>query len=469
MNNYDKFNEKDIERYGKLLENKCLKDFQINKIGKIKDKGDFNKIVEENYFGIRNNNEQEPDFKEVGVELKVTPLKKLKKIPKGDTNLRKKKGFSMKERTVLTLIDYKKLSEETWETNSLVKKAFKILFCFYIYEKSKSKLEYIFDLVSLWYPTNQDIEIIKDDWKKIQNKVLEGKAHEISEGDTLYLGACTKGDKGSVREQPYSNILAKQRAFSFKRSYMDTVYEQLLEKRNLDLISIKEKNKTLEETLDDIFKKYIGKSVYEISFNFNLDTKAKHFYTMLTNKILNVECYEKIEEFKKAGIILKTVRIDKNKKPLENISFPNFKISELLSEEEWESSELYDYLNKKFLFVAYIVTTDTVSEFKKLSKSEQLKFLKLEKYVLWSMSDEDLEKMKNLWDTTREIIKTGVILEETERGVKNNLPKIDFNGVGHVRPHGKNGNDKDTLPDGREITKQCFWLNAEFIQKKVLI
>lgn len=41
--------------------------------------------------------------------------------------------------------------------------------------------------------------------------------------------------------------------------------------------------------------------------------------------------------------------------------------------------------------------------------------------------------------------------------------KINFNGVAHIRPKARNGADKVTLPDGQQITKQCYWLNNSYI------
>ena len=48
-------------------------------------------------------------------------------------------------------------------------------------------------LVDDWKFSEEDLKIIKHDWNLINGKILKGKAHELSEGDTFYLGACTKG------------------------------------------------------------------------------------------------------------------------------------------------------------------------------------------------------------------------------------------------------------------------------------
>ena len=36
--------------------------------------------------------------------------------------------------------------------------------------------------------SDTDLEIIKKDWELIKQKIANGKAHELSEGDTFYLG-----------------------------------------------------------------------------------------------------------------------------------------------------------------------------------------------------------------------------------------------------------------------------------------
>ena len=68
---------------------------------------------------------------------------------------------------------------------------------------------------------SEDLKQIEEDWNYIINKIRNGKAHEISEADTMYLGACPKGaNSKDTRTQPFSDIKAMRRAFCFKQSYM---------------------------------------------------------------------------------------------------------------------------------------------------------------------------------------------------------------------------------------------------------
>ena len=59
-----------------------------------KNKGWIGNSVESDYFGLPNNSRKEADFANIGVELKVTPIKMTKK------------GWSSKERLTLNVFDF---------------------------------------------------------------------------------------------------------------------------------------------------------------------------------------------------------------------------------------------------------------------------------------------------------------------------------------------------------------------------
>lgn len=71
-----------------------------------------------------------------------------------------------------------------------------------------------------WF--KEDLPVILDDYKRITDKIKQGKAYELSESDGNYLSTCTKGaGKGKdLKQQPYSDVPAKQRAWELKSSYM---------------------------------------------------------------------------------------------------------------------------------------------------------------------------------------------------------------------------------------------------------
>ena len=90
---------------------------------------------------------------------------------------------------------------------------------------------------------------------------------------------------------------------------------------------LKVSKQTIEEIVISKFKPYYGKTQEEIvkSLKIEINTKAKSFYANLTKSILGISLDKEIEEFEKAEIQVKTVRLKENNLPKEDISFPTFK------------------------------------------------------------------------------------------------------------------------------------------------
>ena len=142
-------------------------------------KGGMGNLVEECFFKYQANSDSDPDFPDAGVELKVTPYK----------IVGKKHELRAKERLILTMIDYFDLiKEKSFEESHVWHKSHLLLLVWYLYTKGIDKLQYPINYVGLFTPPAEDLKIIKEDYAKIVAKVKAGKAHELSEADTLYWG-----------------------------------------------------------------------------------------------------------------------------------------------------------------------------------------------------------------------------------------------------------------------------------------
>lgn len=151
--------------------------------------------------------------------MKITPLKA---IQSGE--------LRPKERMVCNIINFNKIICEEWLSSSFLKKCNKILFIRYVdpMDKDISHLDYQFvDVRINNILESEDCKQFERDWEKIVNKIKSGKAHNLSESDTKFLGACTKGaNSNALRSQPNSDKLAMQRAFSFKSQYMKLLLDR---------------------------------------------------------------------------------------------------------------------------------------------------------------------------------------------------------------------------------------------------
>jgi len=411
-------------------------------------KGFLGDLVEQFIFGKKIDGRPEADFMIAGVELKTTPIKK-----------HSQKTYIAKERLVFSMIDYDRIVAEDWESSSFLKKNKMLLLMLYLYTKELNLLDYEFKFIHLLELLNdiseQDINQIKNDWEFIVNKIRRGDAHLLSEGDTFYLGACTKAKNSTVvREQPKSRNLAKPRAFSLKQTYLNYIIQTKLLGRKYDADSIyadTKKNKSIESVIHDKFAKYIGKTNKEIEtmIAWQSKSKPKHYKRLLVNRILSKKGYNHIEELDKANVTLKVITLENNGALKESLSFPAFDYKDLMLQEWYDENneQMADFHAqlemRKFLFVI----------FRKKSKNDEII---LEKIKFWNFPMNDLSEAERVFDKTIQSIKDGKY---------NELPKMKDSQVAHVRPHGKNGNDKITTPQGTREIKRSFWINAKYIQK----
>lgn len=476
---YDSSSAESILTYAKELEGMTFLDVKrrylayYNRLNELTEeslndtnaKGQLGNFLEEYYFGYKPNSDQEADFKEAGVELKQTCI-----------DLKKNGSYTAGERLSITNISFEEPVELEFYKSHVWDKIRLILLVHYLRDKTIPRMNNKILFVNLFTPPKADLEIIINDYNKINAKITAGLAHEISEGDTLYLGACTKGATAakSLRPQFYGeHIPAKKRNFCFKRSYMDYVlhtyvlndavpYEPIIKDS-----SLLEKN-SFEDIIIQRLENHIGETdlrlceYYDRIYNNN-----KSQWVDLTYRMLGIKGNH-AEEFVKSNIVVKTIRIEENGKIRENMSFPPFRFMDLVAE-EWEDSELYNYFSEtKFLFVVF---------------KRDGEHYRLQKAKFWNMPASDLEgDVQTGWLQVKKTIQTGVEFEIKPNGtISNNLLGQHDNRIIHVRPHatkaaykldcgivkGNVERDANPLPDGQWMTTQSFWINNSYILEQL--
>lgn len=408
-------------------------------------KGGFGQFLEEVYFGKKNDSLPQPDFPKAGLELKIAPLKKTQKSQ-----------VHAKERVVLGIINYKKIVDETFEDSHFLSKNASVLLVFFFHDAIKTYYDLEIPLVDIWQCLKEDGSQIRADWELIVGKVRAGLAHEISEGDTYFLGACTKGStklKSQV-QQPNSDVIAQARAFCFKISYVNHIYNVLLERqakrRKTEFLHLLDnKPLTIEQQIQSRFAPYIGKTVDKICSEVGLfyNPSDKGFYARLARAILGIrKKNQKIYEFDAANIQIKTIRIEPNGKSKEEMSFKAMDYCEMV-DQEWEDSDLYQILTSKFFFVVY-----------KHDTKDQPFFLS--RIRMWNMPENDLVIAQDGWEHTRQKITAGDY---------DNFIRIRDKKIIHVRTHGNDSfSDLVRTPQGTMYKKLSFWLNKDYIYSNIL-
>lgn len=437
MRPYDEKDPKSIECYAKRLVDKSIRDLvAIDPGRKYRGKGELGQLLEDIYFEYTPNSISEPDFAEAGVELKTTPLKIVNN------------RYVSKERLVLNVINYSNESKVRFEESSFWKKNSVLLLMFYLHENGKLPIDLIFKICRLWKFPEADLKIIRDDWSKIVQKISDGKAHELSEGDTLYLGACTKGSTAakSYTTQPYSLNPAKRRAYSLKSRYLNSIIDESLLAESEPVIKSDSEltpERTFEEHVIDRFAKFYGYTEVEIAVEIGISLPtSKHKLYVLARSILGVS-KDRIQEFEKANVEMKTIRLEESGALKESMSFRQIQFAEIVNE-VWENSYWLETLTKRFFFVVF--------------QKDNAGALRLKKVMFWAMPVTDLEIARKFWEDT----KAKILANDFDHFIK-----ASENPVCHVRPKGRDSYDLMATATGLMKKKKSYWLNAQYIKKAI--
>lgn len=449
---YDKFSAASIYEYSKGLLGKTLREFiyegYVTKAGK----GGIGQMVENLYFLLDTNNNPEADFSSAGMELKCTPLK-----------LGKNNEYLIKERLVCGMINYCDVVKDDFEHSHFYLKCQLMLLMFYLYRKGHDNLDLEFIFSVLWQLPGKDLLIIRQDYEIIIDKIRRGEAHLLSEGDTMYLGACRKGQKGdSLMAQPYSNEGAPRRAFCLKMAYMRTVLQYVVASKEKAVTNftihkeqlVSEKD-LATQSFDDIllrrFKPYISKEYHIIANEMGVDisNNPKNKYAMIANSIASNGKYSNInrsEEFLKAGLTMKTIRVQYNSSIKEAMSFENIDYIEIAECDNWLESRLYELFSSRFMFVVF------------REQHEGSEDYALNDVFFWTMPQADLCWAENYW----EHIRTNVINEQISQEY---WWKAKDKKKFHVRPKAQKATDMAPTHTGGQAKKFCYWFNNDYVRE----
>lgn len=421
-------------------------------------KGGLGQLVEKFWYGYEPNSCPLPDFSEAGVELKTTPVKRLKNDE-----------LVVKERLVCDMIDYCGIVSVPFEQSPFYKKCLLMLILFYLHVNGQNQRDLKFLFSVLWKLQGKDLAIIQHDYEVIVDKIKRGLAHELSEGDTMYLGACRKGQKGdSLRTQPFSDIDAPRRAFSLKPAYMRTILKFVKESgsnmatnttisiSSMQLVSENDlKSESFEKIITDRLMVFKGQDYKQIAIHFDMDVKPaeKSKYARVTKRILldGLKSFEDAEEIQKAGIIAKTIRVEANGNIKESMSFENINYDEIYTTEDWFDSRWYEIVTSRFMFVVFKEEPD-------ISWGNEKRYV-LDDVFFWTMPAYDLPIAEKFWVNIRDNV-----LNNTLQDQNNTFWRSYSRNKFHVRPKAQTSKEKYFSPiSGEKVPKKCYWFNREYV------
>ena len=133
----------------------------------------------------------------------------------------------------------------------------------------------------------------------------------------------------------------------------------------------------MEKYVENITKKYRGMSVEDLCIAFNIKSKPENINGILVSRMFGIKGnLANTDEFLKANIVPRTIRVEENGKVKESFPLPAFKYNEFINQ-TWDKSNLKEVLETtKFMFFVFKNVND------------HYVFYKIK---LWNMPNHDIE------------------------------------------------------------------------------
>jgi len=466
---------KELERFYNKFKGQSLKEIrdyihqEYPTISLSTNKGIVGQVLEA-LIGNAPNSDPNPDVQYLNVELKVLPLRKI-----GDK-------VQPKERSKIKSLNYNTILDQKWHTSDVKAKMNKMLFLLYEQPTGKTYKDWQ-DLTfkgTMFYELEKEKpDVVQEDWKGIYYKVKSEIAHEISEGDSMILGASTSGAGKIIKYG--NNKEAKQRSYSLKHSYLKVFYSEKIRKQKFTSIGIPKSIEPQDYILNILNKKLKGKGLKNVvdKYNVKFSESAKSSFPILINKVLNIKDKAEIRELAENNIIIKTVPIKPNGKPWEAMSFPKFSLVDLIYE-DWNGDKNSQSIFRSIISQGFIFLP-VIKEKYKPKGAKNYKYMDWSTWVIgqpvyWKASEKELKTIMEEWKKAKNIVEKEVKVEDVSWGEgtrqNNNLLKMSETKIIHIRPHTSNSKNLDIpyqlYTEGRvSICWQSFWLNKDFVESVI--
>ena len=223
----------------------------------------------------------------------------------------------------------------------------------------------------------------------------------------------------------------------------------------------------MKNPLEEIYKEKLSAYKFmtqkQLRSKLHINSKAKQINSMLARKMLGItDNSNATAEMEIAGMIFRTITVDKNGRPTEAMPFKVFDFKELINTPWEESSIREEFVDLKLMIFVFKEINDVIS---------------FDRICFWNTPNSIVDgPVKKMFEECAELVRKGEALYFDKNGkIKDKFPKEsrNSNGVCHVRPHAKDGKDHNDLPvidkeTGRTTyVKQSFWFNKDFVEKMI--
>lgn len=188
-----------------------------------REKGWVGQLLEK-ALGAQSGSLPQPDFPELGIELKTLPIDHMGKPL---------------ESTFVSSIPLLEVSRMTWQTSVVFKKLSCVLWIPVLASPQLTLAERRIGIPILWQPRADQMEILKQDWRELTDMIVFGHLDEITSHLGTYLQIRPKGANAKAtvwaRDASGEKFLTLPRGFYLRRSFTSQILKTAREAHKLSL------------------------------------------------------------------------------------------------------------------------------------------------------------------------------------------------------------------------------------------
>ena len=465
------FHKKDLIKILDSCVDKTLGEVDKNNVfDKTKEKpkitGIAGDVIEQSVLGYPADNRQEPDLNidDVETELKTTGLK-----------YKNNGEFVAKEPMSITAVSPDKIVSETFYESNFWHKIAHILFVYYLYDspttvKASNYANFPIKGYQFHEFDDEDKEILKNDWTLVRDFIKE-----LQENYEDYENEYPRISYELRPKLMYIDTAPKwpnPPRFRLKRTVVSSIVQEHFGEKFEQLPGKYTTYTSIDKKCNELTKQYSQKTVEELKELFKIN--GKRINKAIGEKIIikmfggHANQMQKIELFKKAGIIGKTITLTKAGLRTEDMKLFKIDFNEIQNEEiNFYESQFYEYFTNNHLCIIF----EEPSTEAPLKENIFLGFK-------WVRFDEKFieKQVKPVWEDIKYKIINNKLKEEpilTKDGLPRtnksgnvmtsiNFPKSSEGNI-FVRGSGKDSNSKPLTINEISMYMQYIWIKGKYM------
>jgi len=178
----------------------------------------YHRMILNHALGINANGALYNQYKESGLNVKV---------------IRRKPNHNVIYAMSFRSYDYMEIINEKWENSIFNKEVSKLIFLILTLPEDSSPIkDACFDFIMIHIPSDNELEIMKNDWSFIVNKIKDGRADELKGEEGEIVQTRPKAENSKSRIKAPGGLMEVRKCFFIRTQYLQRILNEYEENQD---------------------------------------------------------------------------------------------------------------------------------------------------------------------------------------------------------------------------------------------